>query len=610
MSKKYGRPYYPQKIKPSTNPPSGYTELFADSANSGKLSALFPDGSVEELGGGGSGGLDLLKSVETTLDFSSAFDGTAQSDSSLDSYSSISDNIKSGCVLESSGDIIVETDNDALRAFPVVSDEIQAQEGVQGVSGAGNYNGLAPAGNNDFVFCDVSLDKVYHFSYSDGTFTENDNLTVSNPQFIIKLSNSRFLVGSYQGYTTVTLTVVDWNGTSLSERTTHTISNHRCRGLARLTESRFVVLIQNASDNKCYFRCIDFDDTDDSFTQVGNDFELNSTNFPNDINPTANFGIYGYSSSEILFPYQTDYPDYDIYMAGIKFDGTNFSLAEESFFVTTGGSLAPILYKNYSQKNRIYLSGGPLSYSYLYLYEAYEKYQIADNDSTGKLGQLFNIGDIATISGSTSNNGDFTINDVSANSIIVEESTTAETTTATASIQANEGAELVLDSAGTGILVQPKKIFIKPNEVNYLNSYSYSGTAFTYIPAMVFTNNQSGNVFATFVMPKGYSGIKSVTLLHENNVSSVANLYLSLGISRVSPKDGEDNTNDISPTQAFASLGTAGKLQRIEMPDTAWDSLTFQEGDIVGVLLNRNASSASDTYEQTFNVIGIEITLE
>lgn len=46
MSKKYGRQQYVQYTKPTTNPPAGITEIFADSSNGGKLTIFNADGTT------------------------------------------------------------------------------------------------------------------------------------------------------------------------------------------------------------------------------------------------------------------------------------------------------------------------------------------------------------------------------------------------------------------------------------------------------------------------------------------------------------------------------------------------------------------------------------
>ncbi len=49
MSKKYGRQQFLQSPAPTTNPPAGFSELFPDSNNSGRMATMFPDGSKEAL---------------------------------------------------------------------------------------------------------------------------------------------------------------------------------------------------------------------------------------------------------------------------------------------------------------------------------------------------------------------------------------------------------------------------------------------------------------------------------------------------------------------------------------------------------------------------------
>ncbi len=52
MSKKYGRQFLKSISKPSTNPPEGFVEYFADSDNNGTLTTLLPDGTSKAIGGG------------------------------------------------------------------------------------------------------------------------------------------------------------------------------------------------------------------------------------------------------------------------------------------------------------------------------------------------------------------------------------------------------------------------------------------------------------------------------------------------------------------------------------------------------------------------------
>lgn len=46
MAKKYGRQQFALTKKPSTNPPLGFIEIFADIDYGGRLTYLFPDGST------------------------------------------------------------------------------------------------------------------------------------------------------------------------------------------------------------------------------------------------------------------------------------------------------------------------------------------------------------------------------------------------------------------------------------------------------------------------------------------------------------------------------------------------------------------------------------
>lgn len=132
---------------------------------------------------------------------------------------------------------------------------------------------------------------------------------------------------------------------------------------------------------------------------------------------------------------------------------------------------------------------------------------------------------------------------------------------------------------------------------------------FNNISVAQFANNQDGIWVANVKVPSGATSISSMSLFYIRQ--STGNLYLKFGTGHVNTDTAgssiEDDSTDTDTT--YAGGAADDSLGIITVPAGAYNGLTnIDADDVVGIRVTRTGSNASDTYEASWNVIGVQIT--
>lgn len=98
--------------------------------------------------------------------------------------------------------------------------------------------------------------------------------------------------------------------------------------------------------------------------------------------------------------------------------------------------------------------------------------------------------------------------------------------------------------------------------------------------------------------------IKSLKLIYWDRSASSLNIRLAFAARR--GRVGSTPVTDSLAEASYATVGTAGDIQEIEIPKDAWDDLSpTQWHDIIGLEITRNAAAATDTYNNDLEVLGL-----
>lgn len=126
-------------------------------------------------------------------------------------------------------------------------------------------------------------------------------------------------------------------------------------------------------------------------------------------------------------------------------------------------------------------------------------------------------------------------------------------------------------------------------------------------PVVRLNNGQTNNWYSTIKVPSGATSISSIKLYHYKNANS-GNLYLRfysyiVDISSVvaPPSDRTDTLT------TYAVTGDVGDVDVITIPAAAYNALSFVEDDMFSLDVYRDANDATDTYNDGFDIMGIEI---
>lgn len=128
---------------------------------------------------------------------------------------------------------------------------------------------------------------------------------------------------------------------------------------------------------------------------------------------------------------------------------------------------------------------------------------------------------------------------------------------------------------------------------------------------MDFTNNADDLIIYPFRVPRAATGISSIKVIYKRD--STGNLYLRFHTSKVDNDASgssitEDDTDTATTYAGGASDGTTGL---ITVPSGAYNGLSgVDEGDLLNVMVLRDGTNGSDTYEASWNVIGVQVIFQ
>lgn len=121
-----------------------------------------------------------------------------------------------------------------------------------------------------------------------------------------------------------------------------------------------------------------------------------------------------------------------------------------------------------------------------------------------------------------------------------------------------------------------------------------------------FDNAQNDAWTINLQVPSGTTAITSIEVLYRSDATG--NLYLGFIVTRY--REGETTQTDTLSESTYAAGGAGGQLTAIALPAAAYDTITVQADDIISILVRRDATNASDTYEIDLLVTGVRVTFE
>jgi hypothetical protein len=107
-------------------------------------------------------------------------------------------------------------------------------------------------------------------------------------------------------------------------------------------------------------------------------------------------------------------------------------------------------------------------------------------------------------------------------------------------------------------------------------------------------------------MPDGASGIASIKLLVLGD-NSGGNAYLQFYTTRIDTDTGAALSSDTTDTHAAYAIAANGQSQLISLPTGSYNGISPDEGDIVHVVVLRDASNGSDTHNTNLQILGVLI---
>ena len=129
------------------------------------------------------------------------------------------------------------------------------------------------------------------------------------------------------------------------------------------------------------------------------------------------------------------------------------------------------------------------------------------------------------------------------------------------------------------------------------------------LPCMSFSDAATGLANWHCKVPSGATSISSIKVLYANESTST-DLYLKFVTSHVDTDAAEGvETIDATDTESTYTTGsTASRWNVITVPAAAYDGLTVDADDIIGLRVQRTGGDASDTYNAAWLVAGIIFT--
>ena len=108
-------------------------------------------------------------------------------------------------------------------------------------------------------------------------------------------------------------------------------------------------------------------------------------------------------------------------------------------------------------------------------------------------------------------------------------------------------------------------------------------------------------------VPNGAASTTSIQVAYSRDAN--ADLYLEFDTSHYDWTSGDTQTDDTTDNDtAYTCAAADGTLGFITVPARAYDGFTISSGDIIGLMIQRDASAGADTYNTTWVVYGVLFT--
>ena len=134
-----------------------------------------------------------------------------------------------------------------------------------------------------------------------------------------------------------------------------------------------------------------------------------------------------------------------------------------------------------------------------------------------------------------------------------------------------------------------------------------NGGSGNYTPVASFADAATAEWMVTFTVPKGAIAIAQVKMVYIREVA--ANLIIDFHGRAIDM----DNTSgaiqtDNSTNQTVTVGGVDGNMETYIIPSSAYDGLTFDEGDLIGIAIDRSGSDAGDTYNAAWKLSAVSVS--
>lgn len=107
------------------------------------------------------------------------------------------------------------------------------------------------------------------------------------------------------------------------------------------------------------------------------------------------------------------------------------------------------------------------------------------------------------------------------------------------------------------------------------------------------------------------NGAASIALVRVNYVRKFAgNVYVRFGITQVPQATGSAPVTQTGTYATYASGGNDGKVVALDVPASVLSGIALSANDRLGLVIERDASNALDTYEADFEIESIEFFFE
>lgn len=165
----------------------------------------------------------------------------------------------------------------------------------------------------------------------------------------------------------------------------------------------------------------------------------------------------------------------------------------------------------------------------------------------------------------------------------------------------------VNDSGTSTIFVPGIFLFVSPGEFSPTTNTSLT-TGLT-LPLLSFADGVTGDALCSIRFPATAKSISSIKVLYTREVSANLRLRFNSGyIDRSGlPYTTTEDASDTTTT--YTSTGSDNKIDSFTVPAGAYSTTgSGEEGDIFSFAIIREGGEAADTYNQAWNVVGVEIT--